>query len=502
MNPELQRNLWLEATRRQLITTGLILGVIFFVVWLVDRGRDAHDFILTGAAVFTGCGLVWGPREARASVVNEVYNRTWDFQRLSALPPWTMTWGKLAGATCRPWMFAGAALILAFLQLASISSFAHALFWVLIGLGGAVFLQASGLAVGLIEIRKARAISRLPGLRSPALGVLMLILVAVGGLVWRRTHPGLFFGLGGEETAPSLIWWGMVCDRVAFAAASLMVVAGFAVLWAWRMMRFELQMTNAPWAWLLFVVCAGLYAAGFEAPGGDTTFEVRLTFAAVAFALCAYVSAFTEPADRVRTRRFAAAIPALDWGRLWWTLPSPVVPAKLAILSALIVAVIQWRTGEAASAAFDLALIAFFVRDLGLIAALRFAPRGRGGDLGVLACLVLLYLVGGLFGQVFGHRVGFALFIPSTELPALSLTAGLSAAVLFWAFAAWRIAQNRRAPPKPPQRLTRPQPAPPSPTQLSPAEPATAVPATPQPMWSFPQNPQAPPPPAPPAPPL
>jgi uncharacterized protein YggT (Ycf19 family) len=325
----------------------------------------------------------------------------------------------------------------------------------------------------------------------------MLILVSVGASVWKRTHLGGFHGFGGAEAAPMLIWWGTGFDRVAFAAASLIAFAGFAVLWAWRLMRLELQMTNAPWAWLLFVVCAGLYAAGFESPTGVTPFQVRLTFAAVACAACAYVSAFTEPADRVRTRRFAMAVPALDWTRLWWTLPSPLVPAVLTVIAGVIVAMIQWRTGELASGAFGLAVIAFFVRDLGFIAALRFSPRGKGGDFGVLIALVLLYVVGGLLGRLLGGPVGLALFLPHTGLPALSLTAGLAEAVLFWVFAAWRITQNRKAPPKPLVRASPPQPASPSPS-----EPATAVPTTPQPMWSFPQDPPQTPPPAPPAPPL
>ncbi len=493
MNPELQRNLWLEATRRQIAVAGLLLGLIFFAVWLIDRGRDAHDFVLAGGAVFAVAGLIWGPREARAAVVNEVYNRTWDFQRLSALTPWTMTWGKLAGATCRPWMFAGIALVVAFLQLASISSVGHALFWVMIGLGCAVFLQASGMAVGLIEIRKARAVSRLPGLRSPGLGVLILILVSVGASVWKHTHLAGVQALSGESVGLPLVWWGKGYDRTAFAALSLIGFAGFAVLWAWRLMRLELQMINAPWAWLLFVVCAGLYAAGFDSPAGDTPIQVRLTFAASAFAVCAYVSSFTEPADRVRVRRFSAAVPALDWARLWWSLPSPLVPAVLAVVVSGVVALIQWRTGELASAAFDLALIAFFVRDLGFIAALRFSPRGKGGDFGVLAALALLYLIGGLLGRLLGGGAGLAVFVPHLGFPALSLTSGLAQAVLFWVFAAWRITLPAKAPPKP---LLRQGPPP------APKAAVTAVPATPPPMWASPQPHEPPSPEAPPAPPL
>ncbi len=471
MNPELQRNLWLEATRRQIASAAVLLGLIFVLVWLLGRGRDAHDFVLAGGLVFVVAGLLWGSREARASVVHEVYNRTWDFQRLSALSPWTLTWGKLVGATSRPWMFAGVALAVAFLQLASISSVAHALFWALVGLGCAVFLQASGMAVGLIEIRKARALGRLPGLRSPGLSLLLLVLAGLGLSVWRRTHPfGLHgFGLDGEVTP--LFWWNVGYDRTGFAAASLVALAAFAVLWAWRLMRLELQLNNAPWAWLLFVAGAGLYAAGFGTLLWFPPPQVRLGWASAAFAACAYVAAFVEPADRVQLRRFAAAVARFDVERLWWSLPTPIVPALLAVLSALTLSTMLWRQGEFAPSAFGLALVAFFLRDLGLIAGLRLSPHSRRSDFSVIAALLLTYVIGGLVGRVLAGRAGAALFVPSLRAPALSLAAGLGEAVLAWAFAAWRVAHNASPP------LVRPQPAPPSQKPATVSVPVTEPPA-------------------------
>jgi hypothetical protein len=163
MNPELQRNLWLDAPGRRLIGTAAVPALVFLLVWLVDRGHHPHAVVVAGALLFIGAALVWAPLQTRAAVTDEVYARTWDFQRTSALAPWSLTWGKLAGAAARAWLMAGLSLLIAFLQLASLTSLRHALFWVLVALGLGVVMQASGLAVGLIEIRKSRAAGRPPG---------------------------------------------------------------------------------------------------------------------------------------------------------------------------------------------------------------------------------------------------------------------------------------------------------------------------------------------------
>jgi len=102
VNPELQRNLWLEGPPRRLIGTALVPALVFLLIWLVDRGRYPYAVVIVGAALFIGAALIWAPREARAAVTDEVYARTWDFQRLSALAPWTLTWGKLVGARPGP----------------------------------------------------------------------------------------------------------------------------------------------------------------------------------------------------------------------------------------------------------------------------------------------------------------------------------------------------------------------------------------------------------------
>ena len=452
MNPELQRNLWLDATPRKLAFVAAGVAGVFAAVWLLDHGRHAYAVTFAGSLVFFATALVWAPRAARASVTDEVRGGSWDFQRLCALSPWEMTWGKLAGATARPWATASAGLALAALQLASTSSLRHAGFWVLVALGLAVTLQASGLATGLIDVRRARASGRPLSGRAPGLLLLMLGLFSLAGLVWVRARVGqTLAGLAlhaGRSAPTAPVWWfGHAFGPLGFAALSLLVLAAWALVWAWRLMRLELQFVNAPWLWAGFLAIAGLYVFGFD-PGDSAVGPgaARLSATAHLWAALAYVAAFAEPADRVRARQFGAAMRGRQPARMLAHLPLPALPSILALAAGLLVAALRARDGDPALAVGVLAALAFFARDLGIIAWRRFAGRGAQGDAGVLVLLLALYLAGAGLGRVFGGLHGEALFWPSRVLPGLSLAAGLVEAALAWLLAGAAIA--RPAPPR------------------------------------------------------
>jgi hypothetical protein len=448
MNPELQRNLWLDAPARRLMGTAAVPALIFLLVWLVDRGSHPQAVVVAGAVLFVGAALIWAPLQARAAVIDEVYARTWDFQRTCALAPWSLTWGKLVGATARPWLLAGLSLLVAALQLASVTSFSHALFWAIVALSLGVLMQASGLAVGLIEIRKSRAAGRPPGQRSPGLALLTLALLAAGAVIWAHTHMVWSADLHGGVLTPGqqpLVWWGATYDPIYFAALSLAVFAVCAVGWAWRLMRLDLQLRNLPWAWVGFVIIAALYAAGFDlrTDADIGLLDHRLALAGAICAVCAYLGALIEPADAVRARQFLAALnplDGLDLKRLIWTTPLVAKPLALTVILMVWDAMIRNRDSGAPQALLVLASLAFVLRDLGFIAALRFGRPGRG-DFSVLIRLALVYVVGALVGRLFGGVSGPALFIPSLNPVRLSLASGVIQAALAWIWAAWRIAQ-------------------------------------------------------------
>ena len=95
MNPELQRNLWLEVTPHRLWMIPLVLLATAALTW-----PPGETLMLTALVGFT---MIWGPRQAADAVIDEARERTWDIQRMASLHPWSMTWGKLAGATVMSW---------------------------------------------------------------------------------------------------------------------------------------------------------------------------------------------------------------------------------------------------------------------------------------------------------------------------------------------------------------------------------------------------------------
>jgi hypothetical protein len=487
VNPELQRNLWLDATPRKLAFAGALLAGVFAAVWLIDRGRHASAITVAGAAVFAFAGLAWAPRAARRAVTGETVAGSWDFQRLTALTPWEMTWGKLLGATARPWAVAAGGLLLAVLQLASTTSVAHAAFWLLVALGLAVTVQASGLATGLIDVRRARASGRALSGRTPGLTLLALALLSLAAAVWIRLGVGRTLDRLGhiaahpappQAEAMPVGWYGHPHALVGFAALSLVALAAWAVVWAWRLMRLELQYANAPWAWAGFLLCAGVYVFGFDPPPlVADPLAARLAATTGAWAVLAYVAAFAGPADRVRARQFAAAVRGRRPGRVLSHLPLTVLPSALAFAAGLGVAALHARADEGAAAIIMLAALGFFGRDLGVIAWRRFAGRGRQGDAGVLLFLIALYLVGGGLGWLLARGRGAALFAPSPAHPRLSLLSACLESASAWGLAALAVARPV-APLRAPRRWTRaPTPAGPGPTVNAPLAP-TAVPVT------------------------
>src|SRR5262245_21255916 len=103
MNPELQRNFWLELTTRRLIMMPIVLGIVFLTA--AANGDNGGLQAAGGVArvLFYIVVVFWGTRVAASAVVGEIRDRTWDGQRLSALTPSQMLTGKLLGATSYQW---------------------------------------------------------------------------------------------------------------------------------------------------------------------------------------------------------------------------------------------------------------------------------------------------------------------------------------------------------------------------------------------------------------
>jgi len=103
VNPELQRNLWLEFSLHRLVVMPCVLALLFLCAALGTQPNSDVGVTTTGLLLFIGLAGFWGARRAADAVTEEFRGKTWDGQRMSALGPWAMTWGKLVGSTSYAW---------------------------------------------------------------------------------------------------------------------------------------------------------------------------------------------------------------------------------------------------------------------------------------------------------------------------------------------------------------------------------------------------------------
>ena len=109
MNPELRRNLWLQFSPGRLLLAPICLGLVLVSVWIV--AFHVYNVVaLLSEATYYLLAVLWGTRRAGDLMAEEVAQRTWDAQRMSALGAWQMTWGKLVGGTSYVWYASGIAL--------------------------------------------------------------------------------------------------------------------------------------------------------------------------------------------------------------------------------------------------------------------------------------------------------------------------------------------------------------------------------------------------------
>ncbi len=384
MNPELQRYLWLEMTPHRLVATPIVLAALFGLVHLTSDGAPAA-LAVTAWWVVVVLGVLWGARSTSEAVASEVSDGTWDQQRLTSLAPWSMTWGKLAGAPVFTWYAALPCLAVLVAGASARMPAAVALEQAALLAVVVLFAQAVGLLASVHGAAGAavRPQWRARGLHLVGAGAALPMLIAS----WRA-----FTGdLGG-----SVDWFGVDVSARAFTWGSVVAFTAWAVIGCHRLMRRELQLRNGPLAWIGFVAFCMAWAGGLswrdgEFTAGDLSFHVPLlsvagivTAHATALAL-GYAALFTEVKDPVTLRRLLAGLRTGAMGTVLESVPRWAWSLPFAVAT----------VAGAASAGGGLALcvssLLFFVRDAGLVVLLNLGTRRARADAAAMLYLLLLY---------------------------------------------------------------------------------------------------------------
>lgn len=418
MNPEFERNVWLELTpRRMLLMVGL-LSLTFFAASLpggLEWGPSHAATILYYFIV-----VVWGARNASMAVVGEIRDRTWDMQRLSSLSAGDMTWGKLFGSTIYNWFGGALCLVLVMVNIAAHMGLVIAAIELIYYIGIAVIAQSASLLASLIAIRRRQSHSRLDLFVYQAVGLSAAIAVY---LVWTTADPVAAMRSHVQAT-DSIRWWSSEIDSRAFLLTSVVIFAAWTLLGCIRQMRLELKMRNAPDVWLIFLAFIGVYVAGFDAwlsPDMKTwdAASLRLLLAATTFGVLTYLMVFLEPKDRVHYRWMLAQfgsghfVSALSGVQAW------MMSYGATMLTGAILAVWSLRNGAGAATGQSLVLsgLGFVTRDVAIFVLMQTLPGRQRGDLSALMILIALYvLVPAILEGLHANALMY-LFFPQLSAP-------------------------------------------------------------------------------------
>jgi hypothetical protein len=402
MNPEFQRNIWLEFSVRRAIFIAVALGLVFLL-----GNSTGSNFLLRNSAeyIFYGIVVFWGSRNAAQAVVGEIRERTWDGQRLSSLSPFEMTWGKLFGATSYIW-FGGAICLAVFLsdtlvQDGPFQTIADAAYFLSIGF----MSQAVAFFASLLSVRRRQSQSRLDVVLYQVAG-----LIAAGFVWWAWKFITTDDAAGGIFNIEEIRWWGMSIDTASFYLLSLLVFLAWAFVGCYRLMRLELSVQNTPIVWAGFVAFVVFYFAGQGGVEGIDFFGIEiagvvgpLAIAMFTSAVLTYAAAFAEPKDRVLYRWLVESLTTKrsrsTWHRLQAWMVSYIVTIAIGIVLAVVLTanppdVFGYRAlNELLSADTVSASLGFLTRDIAIILFFALAQNARRGEFPAIITLSLLYFV-------------------------------------------------------------------------------------------------------------
>lgn len=436
MNPEFQRNLWLELTLpRLLLMAGFVLtGLAIFSAAPPGLPGPAQ----AATALYYFLVVLWGTRNAGLSVITEIRQRTWDFQKLSAISPFAMMWGKLLGATSFVWF--GGLLCLLFIIYPA---------W----RGQGAIPAIAGLTVLLLQGVLAQSISLLTSLnlirRQHNYWRLDAFLCQVAGIAAAFASYGVLdLVAANPRIAPApFSWWGMVLDPASFRFFSLAIFTAWALVGSTRAMRRELRRTTGPFVWLAFLAFLAVYEAGFESwfavSIGDLASHavaIRLGIVVLALASSAYGMAFLEPKDPAHIRWLVAEMREGRVDRAFLAFDCWMLSYGATVICALALAVALWGDPQpiagvpaAAFAVPTLAALGFFSRDIAIFVLCRTWSREQG-DFVAVAVLIILY---GVLPHIAGPAQ--APLLPQLRAPAIALAAAWVEAAAVWVWTASRI---------------------------------------------------------------
>ncbi|VAW84330.1 hypothetical protein MNBD_GAMMA18-1898 [hydrothermal vent metagenome] len=419
MSPEFLRHLWLEMTLHRRLMMPTVLLFIFFIAHALGEWSAVH---VTALLSFVVLGLLWGVRLAGESLIGEIDNRTWDQQRMSAITPWQMSWGKLFGSTVYIWY---GLLIVVVVFLLSGLRIGEPMLWakLLLLLSGAVLVQALALLMSLLMVRRSGRHRR--SLSNLALIATLLFIMAVAPYY--------------DEYYAQFSWYGLVISELTFFALSSLLFCGWALLGLYRTMGEELQLKHRPLLWLGFSLFLIFYIMGFSPLESGDGWQLNLAGAFFIALLLCYVMIFIERKEPLDLRRFQITRAEQGAYAALIYLPCWLVSLLLVVVLGLLLLLVdgpKMNILEIVLPFNQLVLLSllFLIRDIAIVIYFNLTRQPQRADATALIYLTLLYLLLPMLFSVIGLGSLNNLLMPAvTTSPLVTLlSGGVQCAVLGW----------------------------------------------------------------------
>ncbi|AMK78821.1 MULTISPECIES: ABC transporter permease [Methylomonas] len=426
LNPEFERQLILECSQARLIGAPVVLGAVFTFTYFLDDYRLGNITAQAALTLFMLITLLWGTRQSLDSIVEEYRDRTWDTQRLSALGPWQMAWGKLLGSTSMAWYCAGICLLVHALATDNPAALPLLFFY---AIGTALLVQSAGLLLGLLAVQRGQ-------LKTGSI----LILVVVGFIVFMPSLTDL------TDTANYLpdnlqisSWYNLTVNAQTLHQISLICALFWCMMGNYRLLAQDLGLRNLPWAWLGFTLFLIVYLGGFI-PSSSYSFSLA------AFTVCSlltYSGVLVERHEPMRVKRLLGYWLQANWRRVGEELPLSVLSFALSLPFAIFLSFQEQRFAwlDISLHAYPLAIALLVLRDCAIYLFFCYGKNPqRAFSLSLLSAALLYGILPGLFGAI-GMTGVSALFFPlwaGSVFTALACSALQCALILHLLNTRWR----------------------------------------------------------------
>ncbi|MDX8376452.1 MAG: hypothetical protein R8L53_00315 [Mariprofundales bacterium] len=397
MNPELQRNLWLEYSHYRMITTPLFLAMLFYIMQTMAGGIDSSysPVLVMSKWLFVFFTIIWGSRQISDALIEEVRQHTWDWQRISSISPWSLLWGKWLGSTIYSW-YAGL-ICLGFAFAASDLPISERLIWTISLICCAIIAQGIALLICLQMFKRDRELIRFRN------HIASIIAVSIG----------LFFVITIDLANYLTHWYGISLNdnnSNLFIMLSLLSFCFWIVLGNYRLIAAELQIYGGIFAWLFFMVFVLFYVSGSSV--------VLAYFTGIAWL---FMMLILEGAKPAQLRILLQAARQHKWRTCaqympcWMIalLPVGIYAIGLILLSDASALSSVGIDNYANAKAFYIALFLFFLRDVLVVSLLQNRSQNKKRDANILIYLVVIYWLLPALLMAMGLNTLTALLTPS-----------------------------------------------------------------------------------------